>query len=307
MSSSAYWDSQYQYYMNNQPPKAESYYNQSFVDRINEAQKNIDNLVAEKDKSWSATGQKQDEYNAFYGNMSSYGDVYKSAENEFGVKEAQGNYEESKKALALAESTLSALPSSINAASNRVLTQSQREARYNALSDKAMSYRDNLLARSSAYEEVWKNARENQAAYAQAEMASQWGKLGDYNNAFNIAIDRYMQAEKNLTQAKVEKSNLESDYRSWQHQQYQNAQQVWFNNMSAALDRYIQAINTELVEMQAELRKSEADRAARSAYYKQQLANSLVDLHFSQQKAKKTAEVVNAGGIIGRLAYLVSR
>lgn len=253
MSSSAYWNSQYQYYMNNQPPKAESYYNQSFVDKINEAQKNIDNLVSERDKSWSATGQKQDEYNAFYGNMSSYGDVYSNAENEFGVKEAQGTYEESKKALALAESTLDALPSSINASSNRVLTQAQREARYNALSDKYMSYRDNLLARSSAYEDVWKKARANQAAYAQAEMASQWGKLGDYNNAFNIAIDQYMNAEKKLTEGKIEKSNWESQYRSWQHQQYQNAQQVWLNNMNAALTRYIQALNTEMVVRQSQL------------------------------------------------------
>lgn len=251
--NSAYWDSQYNYYMSNQPPKAESYYNKSFVEKINEAQKNIDNLVAEKDKSWAATGQKQDEYNAFYGNMSSYGDVYNNAENEFGVKEAQDTYEKSKKALALAESTLSALPSSINSSSNRVLTQSQREARYNALSNKAMSYRDNLLARSSAYEEVWKKARENQAAYAQAEMASQWGKLGDYNNAFVNAMNAYTQSEKNLTEARIEKMNWESDYRSWQHQQYENAWNVWFNNMSAALDRYIQALNTEMVVRQSQL------------------------------------------------------
>ena len=51
MSNSAYWNSQYNYYMTNKPPKPESYYNKSFVDRMNEAQKNIDGLVAEKDKS----------------------------------------------------------------------------------------------------------------------------------------------------------------------------------------------------------------------------------------------------------------
>ena len=260
MSSSAYWNSQYNYYLNNKPPAAESYYNQSFVDKINEAQRNIDNLVREKDKSWSATGQKQDEYNTFYGSMSSYGDVYKNAESEFGVKEAQDTYEKSKKALALAESTLSALPSSINSSSNRVLTQSQREARYNALSDKAMAYKDNLLARSSAYEEVWKKAREGQSAYAKAEIAGQYSKLGDYNNAYVNAMDQYMQAERNLTQGKIEKQNWESDYRSWQRQQYNNAWNVWYGNMSAALNRYIEALNTELVARQAQLKKSQADR-----------------------------------------------
>lgn len=250
--NSAYWNSQYNYYMNNQPPKAESYYNKDFATKIREAQENIDNLVSEKDKSWAATGQKQDEYNAFYGSMTSYKDAYDTSENEFGVKQAKDTYEESKKALALAESTLSALPSSINSSSNRVLTQQQREARYNALSNKAMSYRDNLLARSSAYEEVWKQARQNQATQAQAEIATQYSKLGEYNNAFVNAMNAYDQAVKNIDSAKIEKMNWESDYRSWQHQQYENAWNVWFNNMSAALDRYIEAMNTELVLRQTQ-------------------------------------------------------
>ena len=284
--NSAYWDSQYNYYMSNQPPKAESYYNRDFVQRINEARQNIDNLVAEKDKSWAATGQKQDEYNAFSGNMSSYGDVYNNAENEFGVKEAQDTYEKSKKALALAESTLSALPSSINSSSNRVLTQSQREARYNALSNKAMSYRDNLLARSSAYEEVWKKAREHQALYAKSQMSTQYAKLDEYNNAYVNAMNEYIQSEKNLTEARIEKMNWESQYRSWQHQQYQNAQTIWFNNMNAALDRYIQALNTELTMRQAEITKRRADTNARLANLKDSMADTLVAYHWYQQAGK---------------------
>lgn len=261
MSSSAYWNSQYNYYMNNQPPKPESYYNKSFVEKINEAQKNIDNLVAEKDKSWAATGQKQDEYNAFEGNMSSYGSVYDTAENEFGVKQAKDNYEESKKALALAESTLSTLPSSINSSSNRVLTQSQREARYNALSNRAMSYRDNLLARSSAYEEVWKNAREGQAEYAKTVIGQQQSMLDAYNNAFTTAMNEYDRAQKRLTQAKIEKMNWESSYRNWQSQQYQNAQRVWYENMNTALNRYIQALNTETAMRQYQAQIDRANSA----------------------------------------------
>lgn len=261
MNSSAYWNSQYQYYMNNQPPKAESYYNKDFATKVREAQENIDNLVAEKDKSWSATGQAQDEYNAFKGTMSSYDEVYTQSKSEFGIEEHRENYEKSKQALALAESTLSALPSSINSSSNRVLTQSQREARYNALSNRAMSYRDNLMARSSAYEEVWKKAREEQATYAKAEIASQYGKLGDYNNAFVNAMNEYNQAEKRLTEARIEKMNWESDYRNWQHQQYAQAQATWFNNMNAALDRYIEALNTESVLRQTERSTNSANTA----------------------------------------------
>ena len=284
--NSAYWNSQYNYYMNNRPAKAESYYNQSFVDKIKEAQSNIDNLVAEKDKSWSATGQKQDEYNAFKGTMSSYDEVYTQSKSEFGIEEHRENYEKSKQALALAESTLSALPSSINSSSNRVLTQSQREARYNTLSNRAMAYRDNLLARSSAYEEVWKKAREEQATYAKAEIASQYGKLGDYNNAFVNAMNEYDQAAKRLTEARIEKLNWESDYRNWQFNQWQNAETVWFNNLNAALDRYVQALNTELTMKQAEITKRRADTNARLANLKDSMADTLVAYHWYQQAGK---------------------
>lgn len=284
--NSAYWNSQYNYYMNNRPAKAESYYNQSFVDKIKEAQSNIDNLVSEKDKSWSATGQKQDEYNAFKGTMSSYDEVYTQSKSEFGIEEHRENYEKSKQALALAESTLSALPSSINSSSNRVLTQSQREARYNTLSNRAMAYRDNLLARSSAYEEVWKKAREEQATYAKAEIASQYGKLGDYNNAFVNAMNEYDQAAKRLTEGRIEKLNWESDYRNWQFNQWQNAETVWFNNLNAALDRYVQALNTELTMKQAEITKRRADTNARLANLKDSMADTLVAYHWYQQAGK---------------------
>lgn len=286
MSSSAYWDSQYNYYMNNQPPKAESYYNKDFATKIREAQENIDNLVAEKDKSWAATGQAQDDYKAFKGTMSTYGEVYTNSKSEFGIEEHQDNYEKSKKALALAESTLSALPSTINNSSNRVLTQSQREARYNALSDRAMAYRDNLMARTSAYEEVWKNARENQSNYAKAEMAKQYEKLGFYNNAFVNAMNEFDQAEKRISNAKIEKMSWESDYRNWQFRQWDNAQTVWYNNLSAALSRYMQALNTELTIRQAELTKRRADTNAMIANTRESLADTLVAYHWYQQAGK---------------------
>ena len=272
--------------MNNRPPKMDSYYNKDFATKVREAQENIDNLVAEKDKSWSATGQAQDEYNAFKGTMSSYDEVYTQSKSEFGIEEHRENYEKSKQALALAESTLSALPSSINSSSNRVLTQSQREARYNTLSNRAMAYRDNLLARSSAYEEVWKKAREEQATYAKAEIASQYGKLGDYNNAFVNAMNEYDQAAKKLTDARIEKLNWESDYRNWQFNQWQNAETVWFNNLNAALDRYVQALNTELTMKQAEITKRRADTNARLANLKESMADTLVAYHWYQQAGK---------------------
>lgn len=267
MSSSSYWDSQYKNLMANRPPSSDSYYNQSFVDRMNEAQRDIDNLVSEKDKSWSAMNQKKDEYDAFSGSMREYNDIYNESKSKFGVEEGQETYEKSKKALALAQSTLDALPSTINASSNRVLTQSQREARYNALADRATRQIGIMTQQNSMYEKAWKNARENQATYAKAEMASQYAKLGDFNNAWVSAMNEYDNAVRRIENAKVNLNLIRNDYRMWQTRQWSQANTIWYNKLNNALSRYAQALNTEHTLYRLEREKKMADSDAEIAYW----------------------------------------
>ena len=267
MSSSAYWDSQYKSLMANRPPSSDSYYNQSFVDRMNEAQRDIDNLVSEKDKSWSAMNQKKDEYDAFSGSMREYNDVYNESKAKFGVEESQDTYEKSKKALALAQSTLDALPSTINASSNRVLTQSQREAKYNAMADRATRQIGIMTQQNTMYEQAWKNARENQATYAKAEMASQYAKLGDFNNAWISAMNEYDNAVRRIENAKVNLNLVRNDYRMWQTRQWSQANTIWYNKLNNALSRYVQALNTEHTLYRLEREKKIADSDAEIAYW----------------------------------------
>ena len=267
MSSSSYWDSQYKNLMANRPPSSDSYYNQSFVDRMNEAQRDIDNLVSEKDKSWSAMNQKKDEYDAFSGSMREYNDIYNESKSKFGVEEGQETYEKSKKALALAQSTLDALPSTINASSNRVLTQSQREARYNALADRATRQIGIMTQQNSMYEQAWKNARENQATYAKAEMASQYAKLGNFNNAWISAMNEYDNAVRRIENAKVNLNLIRNDYRMWQNRQWSQNNTIWYNKLNNALSRYVQALNTEHTLYRLEREKKIADSDAEIAYW----------------------------------------
>lgn len=267
MSSSSYWNSQYNSLMANKPPSSDSYYNQSFVDRMNEAQRDIDNLVSEKDKSWSAMNQKKDEYDAFSGSMREYNDIYNESKSKFGVEEGQETYEKSKKALALAQSTLDALPSTINASSNRVLTQSQREARYNALADRATRQIGIMTQQNSMYEQAWKNARENQATYAKAEMASQYAKLGNFNNAWISAMNEYDNAVRRIENAKVNLNLIRNDYRMWQTRQWSQANTIWYNKLNNALSRYVQALNTEHTLYRLEREKKMADSDAEIAYW----------------------------------------
>lgn len=244
MSEVSYWKNQITQLQKNQPKSASSYYNQSFVDRMNEAQKNIDGLVARKDKAWSATAQAQNDYKTFSGTMSTYEDEYRNAESQFGVKNAMADYEKNKEALALAETTLEALPSNINAQSNRVLTQTQRENRYNILSNQFNKVQTNLQKQGQVFEDVWKNARESQQAYAQSVIAQQNTQLEDYDNAWITAMNNYDNIVKQWENARLEKEQIGKDYRQWQTNQYNAEKAIYDAKMSNANKRYQAALQS---------------------------------------------------------------
>lgn len=250
MSDVSYWSSQVSRLQANPPKSSSSYYNQSFVDRLNEAQRNIDGLVAEKDKSWGATQQAQNDYDTFRGTMSSYEDVYKNAESEFGVQNAMFDYEKNKKALALAETTLEALPSTINAGSNRVLTQTQRERAYNVLSNQFNKIQTNLQKQNKVFEDVWKNARESQMAYAQSVVSQQNTQMNDYNAAWMTAVNKYDNIVRQWQNARLEKEQIGEDYRQWQLMQYNAAKAQYDAELNNATKRYQAAMQTAMSQNQ---------------------------------------------------------
>lgn len=225
----------------NSAPQHKDYYNQSFVDRIAAAQQNIANLVAEKDKAYSTANRARDEYDSFTGNMRSYADVYAENEDEFGVKQAQGDYEKTKSALAMTESVLEALPSSISARSGRVLTQEQRNLAYNAQADIINRTQSNLTSAANTYEQAWKNARENQAAKTQAEMAIQRQNQQTLNSVWTGELDNFNRLQQNVAKSRLELLQEENAYRTWQDQQWQNDYNMWTVQLNAAGQRLAQA------------------------------------------------------------------
>lgn len=243
MSDASYWKSQVDKLNANMPKSHENYYNQGFVDKMKQAQSNIDGLVAEKNKSWGAAQQAQDDYETFRGSMTSYRDAYKNAQAEFGVENAMANYDKSKKALAMAEMTLNALPSQINAGSNRVLTQSQREQQYNVLSNQFNKVQTYQQKQNKTYEEAWKNAREGASAYAQSVVSGEQSKLNDFNNAWLGALDEYNANEHKILNAQLNKELWTAKYHKWQAQQSNQAIAVWITNMSNALKRLDAAVS----------------------------------------------------------------
>lgn len=297
MNSSAYWNGQLNYYMTNKPASPTSFYNKDFVDKMNWARQDIDKLVPKRDRAWSATAQAQDDYKTFSGTMTTYEEGYNKAAAEFGIEQHGEQYEKNKEAIALAESTLSALPSKINAASNTVLTQKQFEARYNRQADSINAWQNKLLTNQSGYEQVWKKARESQAAYAQAEMATQYSKLQDFNNAYVLAANEFLAAQDKINKNTEELTAWSDQYRSWQQMQYQNEYTVWCNNLNNALERYKASLNEEMA----------VDAAIRKAERNSQLAGVIVNNYIQNNLNEQKIASIRAGGDIGGAAYLFNR
>lgn len=286
---------------------ADDFYNQSFIDRINKAQRDIDNLVSERDSVSSKRQQAQDAYDTFSGNMRNYSSMLDETEDKFGVTTAMENYEKSKYAISAVEQSLDALPSSINRNSNVVMSQQRRELAYNTAADKWGKTMDTRKQIADVNKEVWDRARENANIQAermygeqldtQKSLSLQWY---DQSTAYQSAVERIQSAESL-------KWNIQSDYRSWQWGQAEIQNAYARARAEDAFNRYMVQLKYEQTARMEQHMRNMAEIEARSRANKERLAQSLVDYHFKQQQAKQTAEVVNAGGLLGRLAYFASR
>lgn len=245
MASSSYWES----VLESKPLPSfdeKNYYNSSFVDRLKKAQENIDSLVKEENQANSKVQSSQDAYDTFKGEMRHYTDIKDSQENDFGVKTAVDEYTKSKNAIAATQSAINALPSNINANSNRILTQSQRESFYQAQFsgyNRALGISEKA---ANQYEKVWSQARENSLRAAAAEYGLQQETLMDFNKAWIAALTNWNNAKSNTLKARTQYSDIQEQYREWQHRQYSDEYERALAERKSIEKKYKAEKNNEL-------------------------------------------------------------
>lgn len=234
---------------------ADDFYNQSFVNRIGEAQRNIDELVNKRNAVDSKRLQAEDSYNTFFGNMRDYSSLNDEAEDKFGVKTSMENYEKSKYSIAAVEQSLSALPSTINRNSNMVLTQSQRELAYNTAADKWTQRMNTEKQDASQYEEAWKNARKNANAYAERLYGQQKSDLESLSLAWAGQSELWQKTSEQINAAEQLKWYIQSDYRSWQWNQASIQNAYARARAEDAFNRYMIQQRYESIALQEELQR----------------------------------------------------
>lgn len=285
---------------------ADDFYDQSFVNRIGEAQRNIDELVNKRNAVDDKRLQAEDSYNTFFGNMRDYSSLDDEGENKFGVKTAMENYEKSKYAIAATEQSLSALPSTINRYSGVVLSQSQRELAYNTAADKWTQKMNTEKQAASQYEQAWKNARENANAYAERLYGQQKADLESLSLAWAGQSELWQKTSEQINEAEAFKWQVRSDYRDWQWNQAQIKNAYARAQAEDAFNRYIIQLRYEDIARQDSYNKRMAELELQRQQSKERLAQRLVDNHFKYQEQKKIAEAYDSAGVLGRLMYVLS-
>ena len=285
---------------------ADDFYNQSFVNRIGEAQRNIDKLVNKRNAVDNKRLQAEDSYNTFFGNMRDYSSLNDEAEDKFGVKTSMENYEKSKYSIAAVEQSLSALPSTINRNSNVVLTQSQRELAYNTAADKWTQKMNTDKQAASQYEQAWKNARENANAYAEKLYGQQKSDLESLSLAWAGQSELWQKTSEQINKAEAFKWQVQSDYRDWQWNQAQIKNAYARARAEDAFNRYRIQSRYEQIAQQEAYNRRMAEIELQSQQRKERLAKTLVNNHLKYQERKNIAQAYDSAGVLGRLMYVLS-
>ena len=285
---------------------ADDFYNQSFVNRIGEAQRNIDKLVNKRNAIDNKRLQAEDSYNTFFGNMRDYSSLNDEAEDKFGVKTSMETYEKSKYSIAAVEQSLSALPSTINRNSNVVLTQSQRELAYNTAADKWTQKMNTEKQAASQYEQAWKNARENANAYAEKLYGQQKSDLESLSLAWAGQSELWQKTSEQINKAEAFKWQVQSDYRDWQWNQAQIKNAYARARAEDAFNRYRIQSRYEQIARQEAYNRRMAEIELQSQQRKERLAKTLVNNHIKYQERKNIAQAYDSAGVLGRLMYVLS-
>ena len=285
---------------------ADDFYDQSFVNRIGEAQQKIDGLVSKQKATEDKRVQAEDAYNTFFGNMRNYSSFNDEGENEFGVKSNFEQYEKSTYAIKAIEQSLSALPSTVNRNSNVIRTQEQSERAYNLAANAWTKQMESAKQGASQYEKAWENARKNADMYAEKMYGAQKADLEALQLKWAEQSDTWKKTADLINEAEAFKWQVKSDYRDWQWNQANIKNAYARAQAEDAFNRYMIQLRYEDIARQEAYDKRMAELELQRQQSKERLAQRLVDNHFKYQEQKKIAEAYDSAGVLGRLMYVLS-
>lgn len=209
----------------------EADYSHDFQSQIAEKKANANEQYSQYAAGRQAAAQREAAYDEAFNNQKSYSDILSEADAKYGVDQKSNEYLNSMRAIAATNQAMNTLPSTINANSNVVLNQAQRNA---ALSNQMSKYQNTLSSwqqtnavDQAALADAYQRAAQNtQGEYAQ-QQANIQNRMGMYQTALQDAAQTYNQA--------IQQEQLLRDvYAKMYQDEYQHQQQeynYWYGNL----------------------------------------------------------------------------
>lgn len=220
----------------------EANYSHDFQNQIAGQNEKVSGQYSQYATDRASAAQREAAYDEAFKNQTAYNDLMAQAEGRYGVENAKNTYQDSLRAIAATNQAMSALPSAVNANSNVVLNQSQRNA---ALGNQMGKYQNTLSSwqQQNAVDQSALNMAMQQAGQlAQGNYAQQQqniaNSMGMYQTALQNAAQTYNQAleEQNILRNIYsqmyadEAQHMQQDYNYW----YANLQDKWKQDELAA-------------------------------------------------------------------------
>lgn len=210
----------------------------NFIDQINEQKGNVENAQNLYNEQKGIADQSRQTFQDRFNNQTSYGDYYNQAKEEEGVNQSREQYQKSLAAVNGVQSAMTALPSSVNANSGRILSQSQRQAalanqmnEYNS----TLQYWQNQNAGDLSQYQTALSAAQNLAGQQSAEQQQNIATaLSDYHTTMNELNNMYSQIIN-------ERNVLRQIYGDMYDDEYNHMAQeieMWAQQVQAETQRY---------------------------------------------------------------------
>lgn len=209
----------------------EANYSHDFQNQIAGQNEKVSGQYSQYATDRASAAQREAAYDEAFKNQTAYNDLMTQAEGRYGVENAKNTYQDSLRAIAATNQAMSALPSAVNANSNVVLNQSQRNA---ALGNQMGKYQNTLASwqQQNAVDQSALNMAMQQAGQlAQGNYAQQQQNIANSMGMYQTALQN---AAQTYNQALEEQNILRNIYAQMYEDEYRHQQQdynYWYANL----------------------------------------------------------------------------
>ena len=217
----------------------DSEYAHNFQDRINEANQSALGEEANYNQARTQSEQAYQAQQEAMKNRASYSDILNQAQESQGVNEARQQYKSDVEAVNAIRSAMNTLPSSINANSNVVLTNAQKQAALGNQMNKYLNSYDYATREAEASGNILQQAQNAAFTAAEAGANEQQQNISNAMTAYNQEMANLQNAYNQLSNERQRVFNIYGQMYEDEYKHMQEQLELYAQQLQAETSRYV--------------------------------------------------------------------